>query len=515
MKIRTTQCPSCGGPVQFRARDSLVTVCEYCSSIVARGDRGVEDWGKVADLALTQSPFELGMGGHFQGRSWRIIGRIQYAHAAGGVWDEWFLYFSNKRWAWLSEAQGKLFLLSERETPEGTTLPAMESLEPGRSLSVLTYQDLTVGEVGSAQIVSAAGELPFPLKPGSVHRYADLFGPYGRIVTLDYNAETPKVFAGHEISIDRLGIRKSDLKAGQFNVEVEAKRLNCPNCGGPLKLIAPDKTERVCCPNCHSLLDVSEGNLQYLHTLRSPPVEVLIPLGRTGKLDDVEYTVIGMMQRFVIYDNIRYPWTEYLLYSRTHGFRWLVHSDCHWSFVETVSPGDVTQGKGGATWNGRKFKLYQLADATVSYVVGEFYWKVEVGEKVNVADYVSPPYLLSVERSTAAGGANKNANEVNFSIGKYLPHEEVKRAFRVKRLPRGFGVAPNQPFTGDRRVLYWWPLFAAIILIAYWLGGPEADRALLMVALTAVSIIPVGMLVYWRQFEVSRWKDSEFSPYPS
>ncbi len=34
----------------------------------------------------------------------------------------------------------------------------------------------------------------------------------------------------------------------------------------------------------------------------------------------------------------------------------------------------------------------------VETVMGEFYWKVEAGEKVRGVDYVSPPYML-VERS--------------------------------------------------------------------------------------------------------------------
>ena len=43
-------CPACGGPCVFKVSTSLVTVCPYCQSVIARGDRGLESLGKVADL---------------------------------------------------------------------------------------------------------------------------------------------------------------------------------------------------------------------------------------------------------------------------------------------------------------------------------------------------------------------------------------------------------------------------------------------------------------------------------
>ena len=48
------------GAVVFRLGTSLVTVCEYCHSVVARGDRSVDDLGKIAYLAETDSPLEVG-----------------------------------------------------------------------------------------------------------------------------------------------------------------------------------------------------------------------------------------------------------------------------------------------------------------------------------------------------------------------------------------------------------------------------------------------------------------------
>src|SRR5205814_3737913 len=61
---RVANCPNCGGAVTFKADTSLLAVCPYCSSAVARtgGDVGqLEVLGKVAPLADLASPLSLGV----------------------------------------------------------------------------------------------------------------------------------------------------------------------------------------------------------------------------------------------------------------------------------------------------------------------------------------------------------------------------------------------------------------------------------------------------------------------
>ena len=45
-------CPACGGPVVFKVSSSLVAVCEHCHSVVARGDRKLEDLGKLTAMLM-------------------------------------------------------------------------------------------------------------------------------------------------------------------------------------------------------------------------------------------------------------------------------------------------------------------------------------------------------------------------------------------------------------------------------------------------------------------------------
>jgi len=514
-------CPSCAAPVEFKSRTSLVSICPFCQSVVARGDKKLEDHGKVADLAETQSPLSLDVKGKFRGKPFRIVGRVQYQHSAGGVWDEWYAQFPNGKWGWLAEAQGQFYMTFQKKVKGESRLPSLSSMEAGAKIQ-LGENEFTVAEVGEGTIAGAEGEIPFDFQPGETHPFADLYGPEGQYATLDYGSH-PAGYIGWQVSLDEIGM--AGLRAAEKDAKrIAARDVSCPQCAGALKLQAPDETKRVACPYCSSLLECDHGNLQYLETLKNK-VDPLIEIGAEGTLFDVKYIVIGFMQRSVTFDR-KYFWTEYLLYNADVGFRWLVHSDEHWSFSEPLSPADVHDYKTSTAWDGRTFKLFQRAIARVEYVLGEFYWKVVVGEEVTSRDLICPPYAMSIERSMAMASAEQqlsgkrmNLGEVNVSLGKYVKHEVIEEAFGLKgELPRGWIVAPNQPFPCDRGIYTWWLMFGLAMGLIY-LGATamsdSADPWVLVCGLGVLSVIPIGALVVNHFFDVKRWSESDYSPYAS
>src|SRR5262249_52312433 len=159
MATLQANCPGCGAPVEFKTGGSIVVVCEFCRSVVARTDRALEDLGKVAELADTGSPLEVGLKGTAHNRSFELTGRAQLGHEAGGIWDEWYAAFSDGRWGWLAEAQGRFYLTFELplDTPEA--LPSFEALELGHPVAAIPLSvPLVVAEKGTARAISARGE---------------------------------------------------------------------------------------------------------------------------------------------------------------------------------------------------------------------------------------------------------------------------------------------------------------------------------------------------------------------
>src|SRR5438270_2571090 len=462
-------CPACGAQVLFKTGSSVVVVCESCNSVVARPDRGVEDLGRVAGVVESGSPLEVGLRGTYLGVAFELTGRAQLGHAAGGFWDEWYAAFADGRWGWLAEAQGRFYLTFQIQVPAPNALPSFDSLQLGQPVWAVPAQPPpVVAEKGTARMLAAEGEIPYLVKPGETYPYADLSGHDGAFGTLDYGEQPPLVFVGREVALDELGLAHAGAKREREAQQVSAAQLNCPNCGGPLELRAPDRSERVTCPNCGSLLDVNQGRLSYLKTLERKGPQPSVPLGSTAEFEGRPLTVIGFMVRSVEFEGVRYFWQEYLLYNPAVGFRWLVESDGHWSYVKSVSPGEVVESGSRALYGGKSFKMFQDAAARVEYVEGEFYWKVNAGEIARATDYVAPPLMLSKEVPVAAGASKKrgalSAEEVNWSLGAYTPLKEIESKFNVE-LPSPATVAPNQPWPHKQVYAYWLVLLVAAFFV--------------------------------------------------
>jgi hypothetical protein len=198
------------------------------------------------------------------------------------------------------------------------------------------------------------------------------------------------------------------------------------------------QTDTIACGGCGSVLDLSDDNLQVLSTFQAKArIEpwMSIPLGARGKLLGDTFETIGFLRRKVNVEGVDYEWSEHLLFNPYKGFRWLSNYNGHWTFIRTLL--ERPEGLYVVTYQGRTFKHFQGAMAEVTYVLGEFFWRVRVGEKTFVDDYASPPYLLSRETSE---------NEIVWSLGQYVLPEVVRSAFGLKApLPAPVGVYSCQP----------------------------------------------------------------------
>lgn len=464
-------CPACGSIVTFGISTSLATVCPSCRSIVARTDRTLQSLGKVAELSESRSPLMLGLRGQYQGRHFRLVGRAQLNHAAGGVWDEWYAAFDDGVWGWLAEAMGRFFITFPTPFSAGTKPPPFAALHPGSFFGSLRATPV-VAEKSWVEFAAAEGELPFPLVPGTRYAYADLSGPDGQFGTLDYSRPEPVYFSGREATLAELGLADAVEKAGGVKT-VSAVKVSCPHCGGALELRAPDQTQRVACPYCRSLLDVNHGELVYLKTLEPQRHAPILPLGASAEFEGQTFTVIGFVVRATRIEGTWWPWGEYLLYQPKVGYRWLVHSDGHWTWVKALPPGEVSAGT-TVSYKGRTFKRFQDAPARVLHVSGEFYWKVEAGETVESSDYVCAPQILSHELARyelpGTWGVKKDESlgEVNWSLGEYVPVSEVRRKFPQVKIHGPSTVGACQPFP-HRGIYRAWGLLtaAAVALILF------------------------------------------------
>ncbi len=459
----SANCPACGAPVVFKSSASFHGVCEFCRSTLVRHGGNLENIGRMADLLEDASPIRLGTEGSYKGVHFAVVGRIQLSYA-DGIWNEWHLLFDDQRSGWLSDAGGEYavsFL-----TPPGTTLPDFAALMPSDELQ-LAGRDFVVSDLEEAMCIAGEGELPFAFGAGYPAQLVDLRGTdaaAAAFASIDYS-ETPPLFFVGEI-LPFASFKFANLRGEQAaKPAAEVRALQCPACGGAIA-IHDKAVQSVACPSCLSVLEPTNESLRILQKAAAAKrIEPRIPLGSVGRFLGKDWTVIGFQQRAIRAEGIDYPWQEYLLHHPQEGFRWLVESSGHWNWVSPLpAPPRYQTGMPSAIYNGESFTRYSAGTAETRYVVGEFTWKVKVGETWDTTDFVAPPRMLSRESSR---------KESTWSLGDYLPPEEVAAAFKLgKPLPTPVGIGMSQPNPrkeSHRKVCGTFWKFLALALVAQFL----------------------------------------------
>ena len=313
---------------------------------------------------------------------------------------------------------------------------------------------LQVTERAARRLVSGEGELPFPIRPGIVEWYADLSGPSGAFGTIDYGdgSGPPVLYLGHELPLSQLRLDPGFGPPPEAP-EVKTRALECPGCGGNLPLVSPETAERVICPYCRLASDMTTSGLVGSKKLPKLRAEPQIPLGSRGKIRGQDVTCIAFLVRRTRVDGETYRWREYLLYVDGGGYLWLLEEDEKWQLIRPIAPGDVQVFGSVRAYQGKTYTFLQSNTAEVESVIGEMYWKVEVGEKVKATEWKCGKLRLSEERTE---------DEVVISHSVEITRNELREAFAGTKF-RGFLSRKEYEFPDA-----WFVVVPALLVI--WFG---------------------------------------------
>ena len=212
------------------------------------------------------------------------------------------------------------------------------------------------------------------------------------------------------------------------------KSFACPSCGASLELKL-STTLSIACHQCKAVVDVSQGvGADLSHYAQSNAghdgAEPQIPLGSSGRLAldgrDIEWQVVGYLERCDIPDDAddeQTFWREYLLFNRQEGFIFLVDSEDGWSWAKPLTGAPQVRGD-AANWQGRSYRKTYGYSAKVTWVLGEFYWRVRRDERALVTDYVGQGSAAARRLSREQSG-----QEVTWSEGATLEPAQLARAF--------------------------------------------------------------------------------------
>jgi hypothetical protein len=198
--------------------------------------------------------------------------------------------------------------------------------------------------------------------------------------------------------------REAQMQVTQIGPRTQQKvkldQIRCPACGGDVPKLSGERAERLGCPYCGAVSDIAAQQViaQQEKALKQPD----IPIGSRGTFEGQEYIAIAYVRRGTDFDGEHYSWEEYLLWGQTIGFRWLVKDpESGWSWVTPVnlSDLDLSSAPEQVTWGGRVFSMRNQNSASVEYVLGEVYWKCQIGETTRVSDFTNGRDVLSREEA--------------------------------------------------------------------------------------------------------------------
>ncbi|MEO5797757.1 MAG: DUF4178 domain-containing protein, partial [Rhodoferax sp.] len=348
-------------------------------------------------------------------------------------------------------------------------MPMAEQFRVGATTAI-NGKTFSVASNQTVSLLSAQGELPRLPALGEPFAMVELRNATGEVLSVDYGTRPPSLSIGSAVLLDDLqlvGLHAESVK------DEKGRQFDCPSCGAPITVqLASSKS--ITCGACHSLIDLTQGiGAELRHATQDEPVQPLIPLGLTGKLQGVDWQVVGFQHRMGMApgDDEQFGWEEYLLFNAKRGFVFLVDSTEGWSLVKptTGAPEMAASGK-SATYLGSRYQLKESYNAETSYVLGEFYWQVQRGQKTSNRDFSSGKSLLSMEQSV---------QEVTWSVGSNIDSALVATAFKLEgkkdllkrsdASPLGTGIAGITPKT----IL--WIIVILVVLVIVFSNSSNCD----------------------------------------
>lgn len=239
------------------------------------------------------------------------------------------------------------------------------------------------------------------------------------------------------------------------------RALTCPQCGGGLALRAAGQTVTMVCEHCGASLDTTDETPRLIAAATEAMHRPRIALGTRGTLDGVLWEAVGYLER----TDGEEDWSEYLLFNPYEGYAFLVDEGSGFSLGRLLDrlPDDARHG---VRFDGRRFG--QQGDpypVRVQFVVGEFYWRVTVGEQVTATNYTASGQSLSCE---------DNGAERTWTLLDHLRRGTAEAAF---------AIAPKAPA----------PVHQPALAAAAWPWGRLARESTAIAIAAAIAMLVIAI----------------------
>lgn len=451
-------CPGCGATIEFKTTDSIVAVCSYCQTTVAKDSESINNFGIKSNILSDYSKIKIGTIGTYQNESFSVIGRVQIKYIYG-FWNEWFILFSNGLSGWLSDANEELIITLEYKKENFDFLKKIlgsnqayseidfninfSKMDIDKPYLINNTSFLSI-DISTAKIIGAEGEIGFNLFNNQEMKVVDLRKD-NIFLTIDYSeSENNPIFYFGEVLTDKnlsLSNYKTIEEINSSNNDIKGKLTTfiCPGCGTSNPKVN-GKINRAYCISCNSQLDISEKTVKFLANGDSKErlYETTLKCGNIGTLNNKKYIVIGVILKQEIGEENK--WVEYFLYEKNSKgiFLWLQEdqSNGKWSLSEDMTYWPKNSKNYELEYLNSNFKLINEGSYSgkVIGVWGIFNWEVNINDEVIITDYQTNKNgeILTISKEVMDGTPSvKSHLEVSFTLSKQISQKHILLGFHI------------------------------------------------------------------------------------
>ena len=251
------------------------------------------------------------------------------------------------------------------------------------------------------------------------------------------------------------------LEKGRQRPVYKPKDIHCPGCGAGLS-VKDEHAELVVCDYCGSHLAVTAVEQKVLGKGPADRQEFPLQLGDSFRRKGHRYEIIARMA-FIEDGDLSEMTRQYLLYNPRAGTCWLDEYDGHYSLSHAThvmpesDPFARNRGQTLNTHDGLQWVAEESGTCELIYVDGALPWIAKIGDRVAYADYSEK------SGSGKQYQAQKTENELEFSIGRSLDIEFVRRATGCSELGKT-GSSKGLVDAAVKRQFYMTVMAAAVLL---------------------------------------------------
>ncbi|MEM7644197.1 MAG: DUF4178 domain-containing protein [Pseudomonadota bacterium] len=246
------------------------------------------------------------------------------------------------------------------------------------------------------------------------------------------------------------------------------RSIDCTNCGAGLEVLGGGRVTTQVCGYCGAALDANENYkvLDVFAGMQRPASP--FRLGMTGRVQGVEFTIVGTIGKIERYGGKTWTWVDHQLYSPTHGYAWLTVEDGHTLLTRKIRDWPVgpfltsrmveaAEARPSRNWRRSLFRYYSTSSWKIDFVEGEFTWRPARGARgvtVSLMCNSGAPEMLAY----ADNGSEREVEVTRYFAG-------AAEAFGARpSVPQG--THPLQPYQPKARSAFYRRWFGGVLAIA-------------------------------------------------